>query len=180
MTSRAEKQAQASRVRAASARGSEHRAQACAALREGRLKRLREIEQVVKAYEKRVDALRATRIDEVPAAGAVMGGGAGGGGSEDRAAAAADGGASAPPPSSHAVQAELHAVEKGLKEVESAAAFELEQALWRGGLRGEALQQRLQAELAALRDAATTEAAARTARVETQPRNPAIHVFKNF
>ena len=100
---------------------------ACAALREARKARVKEVEQLVKTYEKRVDALRATRLDEVPSGGASGGG---------------DGN----------VQAELQAVEKGLKEVESAAAFELEQALWRGGLRGEALQERLNTELDALRN----------------------------
>ena len=102
---------------------------ACVALCEAREARSKEVDALLRKHDRRVEALRGTRIDQISTddPDGMNGSGAG--------------------PASAA----LVAAEKGLREVDSAAAFELEQELWRGGLRGEALQERLKAELSSLR-----------------------------
>ena len=106
----------------------------CAALREAREARSKEVDALLRKHERRAEALRGTRMDKIPTDGQD-------GMGESR------GGPSC---------AALVAAEKGLREVDSAAAFELEQELWRGGLRGEALQERLAQAEAIIKQVAST------------------------
>lgn len=107
---------------------------ACAALGEARDARVLEVEATLRACEKRLDALRSTRHE---------------------ASASLGGNTILPTVSSDTDEpssAEVVAADKALKDLDSSAAFELEQALWRGGLRGAALQARVASELNDLRE----------------------------
>eukprot|EP00900_Chrysochromulina_parva_P000851 jgi/Chrpa1/10767/Chrysochromulina_OHIO_Genome00021842-RA len=107
---------------------------ACAALGEARDARVLEVEATLRACEKRLDALRSTRHE---------------------ASASLGGNTILPKVSSDTDEpssAEVVAADKALKDLDSSAAFELEQALWRGGLRGAALQARVASELNDLRE----------------------------
>ena len=119
---------------------------ACAALREAREACQKEAEQIVRKFDKRVEALRTTTLDELPSTWVKE--------------ATREG-------SAHTALAEA---EKGLRDVDSAAAFELEQELFRSGLRGEALQARLRTELNTLRGEWIEHKAAVEASVEEEAR----------
>ena len=113
----------------------------------------------------RQEALRATRLEApatAPPNSSTSGGSFGGSnpllaaggemGLGDTGEVGGGGGDSAPLHDAVAASADVATAERALRELDSSAAFELEQALWRGGLRGPALQARLQTELEALRE----------------------------
>ncbi len=114
---------------------------ACAALSDARDARMLEVEATLRACEKRIDALRSTRLE---ASASLIG--------SSNGIFAAGSSATEAAGTGQPTFAEVMAADKALKELDTSAAFELEQALWRGGLRGAALQARVQLELDDLRE----------------------------
>ena len=143
---------------------------ACAALGEAREARALEVEATLRACEKRLGALRSTRCDAAASLANTT---------RDATlpAVGEQGGSST----------EVAAADKALRELNSSAAFELEQALWRGGLRGAALQARVQQELDDLRQqwqehraAAEQTASDEARRREAQKKSLAAYVHRSM
>ena len=118
---------------------------ACAGLRVAREARAKDAEHTLQTFERRIEALRATRSEGTDGTSGALDVGGLRMGPMDAGSASVD--------HDEAVvhDPEVAAAERALRELETSAAFEFEQALWRGGLRGEALQARLQSELDALK-----------------------------
>ena len=118
-------------------------ADVCSSLRAAREARARDVDQALRACEKRLEALRATRLDastNPPPVGEM----------ELCATEGADARATHEL-SGTPLSADVAAADRALRDLDSSAAFELEQAYWRGGLRGGALQARVQHDLDELR-----------------------------
>lgn len=114
---------------------------ACTALAQAREIRVLEAEATLRACQRRIDSLRSTKVEAEASLAGVQ-----------RTCTSRSIRDSTSEMHGPASSREVVAADRALKELDSTAAFELEQALWRGGLRGAALQARVESEIRALRD----------------------------